>query len=78
MSVCIYQPGTTVRLDKAITATISKVCIEGKHLGVTYCVVWWSGNERKEQWVQEYEIESPDEGSLPIGFHGFSRGFIPT
>lgn len=51
----VCKPGTKVVLAGEISATVNQVAIKANNL-VTYLCVWWNGNERKEVWVESYEI----------------------
>jgi hypothetical protein len=71
-SIEVIPPGTQVLIgngDDRITGTVLEVIIG--FTGVQYKVVWWSGRERKEQWMQPLELlmTSPPEKFI-IGFGG--------
>ena len=68
--VLVYQPGSEVNLGKDLKGTVSQVSIAGQGL-IRYEVVWWSGNERKCEWLEAHEIVATAGGSLVgIGFKG--------
>lgn len=69
--VAIYPPGTTVELGSIndyVGAVILAVMIESSER-VSYKVVWWSGRERNEKWVDAMEVQPvPKVDKTPIGF----------
>lgn len=66
MELKIWEPGCEVRLG-TIPALISQVAIHPFGC-ITYQVIWWSGNDRKEAWVEAFEITGPSK-EISIGFH---------
>jgi len=69
--VAIYPPGTIVELGSVndyVYAVILAVMIESSER-VSYKVVWWSGRERNEIWVDAMEVQPvPSVDKTPIGF----------
>lgn len=69
--VAVYTPGTTVELGSVndyVCAVILAVMIESSNR-VSYKVVWWSGRERNEIWVDAMEVQPvPNVDKVPIGF----------
>lgn len=41
---------------------------------VMFRVVWWDGNARKVEWLEDLEVKpiSPNGPFMPIGFHSIS------
>lgn len=66
----VIPPGTAVSLGpkREIEATVLETTIkEGGY--VFYRVSWWSGNERKTEWLEAGEVHRPAEKmSVNIGF----------
>lgn len=72
----IYMIGSLVYLNAQqlrgpcdyVPATVIAVTI--RKTGVQYQVSWWSGNDRREAWVEECEISTDNEASSRerIGF----------
>ena len=63
----IFEPGTKVDLEDGIKGTILSVMIT--HAEVKYEVVWWSGRDRKIEWLYDFEIKIFDNvKNLKIGF----------
>ena len=51
----------------AILWLVAEVCIAQS--GITYRVVWWTGHERKSEWVADFEVCcGADTPRTPIGF----------
>lgn len=63
----VHEPGTVVDLGEDLQGLINQVNIAGKD-HVTYQVVWWVGNERKCEWLDDHELALPKEPKLKIGF----------
>jgi hypothetical protein len=57
--VIVYSPGTPVSiggaLDSLIPALIVEVSIRSPDW-VQYRVVWWSGRERRSEWLELHEV----------------------
>lgn len=49
----VFAPGTTVKLKDAPALVVGVGIYED---GVVYKCVWWSGSDRKEQWVSSLEV----------------------
>ena len=62
--------GCQVMIGESIKASINQVCIAASH-HVTYQCVWWNGNDRKTDWLEESEIAAP--ATLQRQVVGFAR-----
>lgn len=63
----VYPIGTKVRLaNNSINGVITAITIRGTT--VSYECNWWSGRERKSEWLQEIEFEVSLQPTLEIGF----------
>jgi hypothetical protein len=63
----IIRPGATVTIGDEIEALVTQVCIrECDH--VSYQCVWWDGNNRKTQWLEECEVDAHQVSHAMIGF----------
>jgi len=54
MKRCIWAPESTVCLGEGLTGVVLEICI--KSSGNQYRVVWWDGNNRKSEWLEECEL----------------------
>lgn len=65
----VYPAGSKVKIaDGSIEATIVQISITATE--TKYEVVYWSGNERKNTWVYEFEITPLGNKTEHItGFH---------
>jgi hypothetical protein len=65
----ILAPGTAVwlSLGEDITGEILQVCIKSNSY-VQYQVAWWSGRERRCEWLEAFEFTPVKDAKLPIGF----------
>ncbi|MCK9463034.1 MAG: hypothetical protein M0R80_25710 [Proteobacteria bacterium] len=61
----VFPIGTKIMLGDEIPAIIIGVWIEKS---VQYHVVWWSGRERKCEWVSDMEFSTTDANKMTIGF----------
>lgn len=61
----VIPVGSTVRLDGAIDGRIVQISIKAE--GCMYQVAWWSGSERRCEWVEPFEIEFVGE-RVRLGF----------
>ena len=68
----VIPPGTKVCLGPKceLEAIVLETTIkEGNY--VFYRVAWWSGNERKTEWLESSEVHRPEEKmTVSIGFGG--------
>lgn len=51
----ISMIGKLVRLPDGTKATVRSVCFTGSYMRIEYLVIWWCGNERREQWIDRDE-----------------------
>ena len=64
----VMQVGSPVTLADGIPATITAILINDK-CRVTYQCVWWSGQERKSAYLEEFEVTPADETQrTTVGF----------
>lgn len=63
----IYEIGKRITLNNNIPATIEEILIKSRNF-VLYHVVWWSGRDRKTEWVTDREFEPEDYRQEEIGF----------
>lgn len=61
----VFSNGTKVRLENNAPATIRGVTIYSPEW-IKYLCVWWSGHERKEEWLHEREF-TVTNGERTIG-----------
>lgn len=68
LKVC--KPGSRVSLGEGLHGIINEINISAG-CNVRYHVAWWSGNERKCEWLEAHEItfDYKDNG-MQIGFRG--------
>jgi hypothetical protein len=69
--VSVFRPGSTVLLTGQVLATVVAVSLTQGDC-VQYRVVWWDGPDRKDIWVEAFEVR-PDDGTVYS-----SIGFCPT
>lgn len=77
----ILRPGTQVRIgppgEHSINAVVLAVSFGSMDItNYEYRVAWWSGNERKDSWIHESEINwdlTKPEDDVPIGFRATSK-----
>jgi hypothetical protein len=69
-AISVLPPGTEVILAEDVTGTIRAIRLVGKPLQVEYEVAWWSGGNRMEGFLQEFELAADDSRRVPIGFRG--------
>lgn len=64
----VFSPGTIVRVHKH-EAHVVAVRVEQRQL-VTYLIVYWEKMDRKEMWVNSFEVEAYESHSATtkIGF----------
>lgn len=72
-NVLVIRPGDECFIGDAISATVNQVCVRngnGGEMGIQYQVAWWSGNDRKCEWLEEHEVKSisPNGPFMQIGF----------
>lgn len=60
--------GASVTIGGVIPAKVLGVSI-GNGNAIEYRCVWWSGSERKTEWLQACEVDSESQ-TMPIGFIG--------
>ena len=66
------KPGTKVWLGpkQEIEATVLEVIIKGDGY-MQYRLAWWSGNDRKTEWLEESEISTASAAmKVQLGFGG--------
>src|SRR5678815_2636075 len=66
----VIPPGTKVALGPKmeLEAIVLETTIK-EHGYVFYRVAWWSGNERKTEWLEASEVHNPAEKmTVSIGF----------
>jgi len=64
----VYAEGTPVRLPNGCEGRVMGVMIKGRR--VSYQVVWWQEDDRKEEWLHYHEVKPAGEGTFDtIGFH---------
>lgn len=69
----VYEPGTKVMLDEAVSATIVTVAIHAGNY-VQYECAWWGGGSRTREWFHKDEIlEVIDEAKTKTQI-GFASG----
>ena len=67
-TLIVYRPGSEVDLGQGLKGTINQAAVAARG-HVRYEVVWWIGNDRKCEWLEEHEILSvPVADMLRIGF----------
>ena len=68
----VYPPGYKFR-QEGLELTVTEILILG-HKGrtVRYKCEWWSGNEHKSDWFDEFQLVNHDPITICrlIGFHG--------
>jgi len=72
-NVLVIRPGDECWIGNEIKAKVVQVILKAAGMGevsVSYQVAWWSGNERKCEWLEEHECEliSPNGPFMRIGF----------
>lgn len=69
----LYAINTRVKIASGtLNAIITGINIRANEV-VMYECSWWSGNDRKLEWLNSYEVEAVDEynaGKIKIGFRG--------
>ena len=71
MRLDVLKPGSSVKIGpkQDISAMILQVRIQEQNY-VDYQVVWWSGRERKTEWIGNLEVAGGNWGDeLSIGFN---------
>ncbi|HUU97727.1 MAG TPA: hypothetical protein VM487_18485 [Phycisphaerae bacterium] len=71
MRLDVLKPGSSVKIGpkQDISAMILQVRIQEQNY-VDYQVVWWSGRERKTEWIGNLEVAGGSWGDeLSIGFN---------
>lgn len=65
----VIRPGTKVSLPQAeiVNAVVIAAMIQTNDR-VRYLCVWWSGAERKEEWVEACEVSAEVPAWVPVGF----------
>jgi hypothetical protein len=65
----VYRPGTSVGLGEKLTGTVVGVWVQSNN-HVLYKVVWWNGNERKEDWIESFLLsdEPSEHNAIAIGY----------
>lgn len=51
----IYHPGQKV-MSNGVEVTVLQVLLDSTY-DVSYKCSWWAGNDRKEQWLKDFELE---------------------
>jgi len=66
--ISVIAPGTVVGIGPKheIEAVVFAICITWPD--ITYHVVWWSGNERKTEWIRPTEMLVVQPQECRIGF----------
>ena len=66
----VYPIGAIVKIgiDRKIEGIIQGIYI--REDGVTYSIVWWDGNQRRNEWLYGNEIFENTAPVLNIGFMG--------
>ena len=68
--LCVFSPGSMVYVghdDDLLKAKIIEVCISVDR--IQYKVAWWASRERREAWVESYEISQfASPAQIKIGF----------
>ncbi len=68
MQIEVMQVGSPVTLADNIPATITGILIHDK-CRVTYQCVWWDGQTRNSEWLEQFEVTRTDEAQgMTIGF----------
>ncbi len=68
MQIEVIQVGSPVTLADNIPARITAILINDK-CRVTYQCVWWDGQTRHSEYVEEFEVTRADETQgMTIGF----------
>ena len=66
----VIPPGAIVLVGKEIAGRVVQVCIQ-KNKSVQYQVSWFDGNDRKLQWLEDFEVMPfKEEDKMKIGFNG--------
>ncbi len=52
----LIQVGSPVTVGEDIRATITGIAIDAK-CRLTYQCVWWDGRTRKNEWLEQFEVE---------------------
>jgi hypothetical protein len=65
----VWPPGTPVEFrDSKVPGRVTAVKVQ-EGCRVQYCIAWWAGNDRKEAWVEGFEIAATQKPpTLKIGF----------
>ena len=60
--------GENVELFEKVAAVVVAICIrENSH--ITYQCVWWDGNNRKCEWLENFEVTpSNPKSQMSIGY----------
>lgn len=65
----VIRPGSSVVVDGDIRGTVIEINVVGEGLAVSYNVAWWSGRERKTEWVDASEVvEGSKRSRVRLGF----------
>jgi len=78
-NVLVIRPGDTCWIGKEIKGKVVGVSMRAAGMGemsIQYHVSWWSGNDRKTEWLEEHEVEanSPNGPFMRIGFAAAGNG----
>ena len=76
LGAVVFAPGATVSvgpITSPIEATVLESCLSGGRekgsVRAQYKVSWWSGHERKAEWLESHEVRSAGPPRLAtIGF----------
>lgn len=65
----VFMPGSPVLLEDKLPAIVTQICIKDKK-NIQYQCVWWSGRERKCEWLEQIEVRSAGDrsASMKVGF----------
>jgi hypothetical protein len=66
----VIAPESRVRIgpDKEISGTVIDVSVRSGGV-VQYRVIWWSGNERRNEWLEACEVHQEESATVQrIGF----------
>lgn len=63
----VVCPGQKVQLGGGVPATVLAVSV-GTGDRVQYRVVWWDGRNRRDEWLEECEVDANGAARTPIGF----------
>jgi hypothetical protein len=65
----VVKPGSKVWIPRGEIKDAIVSCVQiTSNERVLYLVTWWVGTDRKEQWLEEFEISTEQPNFIPVGF----------